>query len=186
MILGIDPSLKSTGWAVMEEDGTLIEFGCIKGLKGGSTEERTIHMCLMATKLALSLSYSRVILEIPRDYGNGSKTSANNIMPLSAVVGAVVGVSQNSNITLITPRQWKGTMKKSKFNLKVLEKLNKETQNSILRMFKHTMTSMKKRALRKEVDDPIGDVLDAVGLCQKDIVINRNRKAREAFLLTIP
>ncbi len=182
LILGIDPSLKSTGWAVMSNTGTLIEFGHIKGLKGGNTKERTIDMCHMVTKLALSLPYCSVILEIPQDYGAGSKTSANNIMPLWAVVGAVVGVSQNRDVTLVTPREWKGTMPKAKFNLVVLNKLHKEAQESILKMFKHSMASMKKRSLRKNVDDPIGDVLDAVGLCHKSIVLARNKKAKKALL----
>ena len=172
MILSIDPSLKSTGWCLYDPiDKEIVEFGNIAPIyKGESTKDKTIVACKLLARLIDTFSWgiTKLAIEVPRDRGGSSVTSANNLTPLWAIAGTAMGCLPNAETFLFFPEDWKGRAKKALMNNRVLSKLKEKDRNNVMRRYKHTKKSLTERRAREmkgsSIDDPIGDVLDAIGI----------------------
>ena len=102
ILLAIDPSLSSTGFAVFDEDGKLIEYG--KQTTGYTTREED-RMCKIANKMkALIEKYKiEVVVMETQFFSKNAKTS----MQLSRLRGAITYVCRGLNVDMeyLTPAE---------------------------------------------------------------------------------
>lgn len=132
IIMGLDCSTRSSGWAVFEED-ELIDYGVIKSI-ATDWRERLFHQGLMLGQLIDKYKPDKIYMEdVPLYHAGGSKV----LMMLGAVQGLIYGVaaSRNIKIEFIQPSAWrsplglfdgskKGT-KREEMKKKSIEKVNK-------------------------------------------------------------
>ena len=102
ILLAIDPSLSSTGFAVFDEDGKLIEYG--KQTTGNKIIEED-RMCKIANKIKTLIEKYKieVVVMETQFFSKNAKTS----MQLSRLRGAITYVCRGLNVDMkyLTPAE---------------------------------------------------------------------------------
>lgn len=103
--LGIDPSTKSTGYAVLDEELNIIEHGIIDGM---ADDPKSFHQLYVALT-SLVEEYKPKIMHCETQFiGPGRQTSIKLIRP-TGVVLAVAGAS-DIPFDFINPASWRKTI----------------------------------------------------------------------------
>ncbi len=135
-LLAIDPG-KATGWALFIEAGGWHLSAC-----GVAKPDDHAWTPLAASKI------DRVVIENPQIYPN-SPARPNDILTLARVVGRYEERFQDAaSVTLVTPHQWKGSVKGDVMTKRIEAALTPH-EATILSMRKYTH-----------------DTLDAIGLAK--------------------
>ena len=154
IILGVDPSLTSTGWCVMDtETRMILDCGAIAvNSKRADKRDKAINTTrtLLRRLAVLDVTIDYIVCEVPIDYGAAAKGSANNLMPLWLIVGGIIGKYPDIPTYLYFPREWKGTVPKKIHNKRTAKRLTEECNNKIEQSCKKSSWN---------------DVYDAAGLC---------------------
>lgn len=120
----VDPALSCTGWAVFYND-TLADHGYVKTPAGMDLAERVqkIAKDICTPVAAVPTEFA---IEWPQIY-QSSKGDPNDLLSLSAVVGAIMGkYAHRGNVTLYRPKHWKGQVPKQAMVKRILGKLDAE------------------------------------------------------------
>ena len=105
MLLAIDPGAK-TGWALFDRDGVLDSAG-------------TAEFLVCAPQRFLR--GAEVVIENPRIYPTTKRP--NDILTLARIVGRFEERYRTSEVRLVTPREWKGTLPKALMAKRILAAL---------------------------------------------------------------
>lgn len=160
-ILSLDPGLRGCGVACFEA-GHLTACAYLKNsVLQGDGPEAVLSMARIVWSWAPDTE--TLIFEHPRVYtASKSKGDNNDLMPLVAI-GYVVA-SQFSSANRVYPHEWKGSMKKSVCNRRVLGRLTIVERSIVERAVAQFLT-------KKTLDEALSDerwkghnVLDAVGI----------------------
>lgn len=105
-ILSCDPSIRAWGWSVINEDGNIIDCGCIKTepsakkLKIRKGDDRTRRVSEINTQLLNIISKYDIQLIIS-EQPHGSQSAVSAIM-----IGIVLGVLQTLSNSFDIPIEW--------------------------------------------------------------------------------
>lgn len=103
--LGVDPGLNSTGWATLDPVG--LKFGAVRPPRG-ALYARVKHVL---NGLPERWRVDAVCVERMIFRGENSKGSAQGLIDLSVLVGAVTGwYAAESLVKLAAPHEWKGSL----------------------------------------------------------------------------
>jgi len=119
-ILGVDPSINTCGWGVVEQrdDKT---YQCRKHgiIKGNPTSDdwtaRADHVAACIVKLARFYRCRRVAVEIPATYlGYGDRRAPGHLFKLFFVIGCIVTDCRRAGlrVTAVPVSRWKGNLPK--------------------------------------------------------------------------
>ncbi len=103
-MITIDPGVHGSGFAVWKPDGELVQvhYGCLTP----NTDYNEHH-----------------VVEIPQIYsGSKSKGNPNDLVRLAFEAGRLIGT--DTFFERVSPRQWKGTIKKEVMLRRILSKLS--------------------------------------------------------------
>lgn len=104
MILGVDPGLRCTGWALRGSDA-LFDFGVIRPPTRATLDEKIYHViCSLPHRERVS----KVIVERMWSRGARGLGSPQGLLDLQLLAGAVGGAYPRR--LWATPQEWKGTL----------------------------------------------------------------------------
>ena len=129
IILGIDPGKNFTGAVFLKNSEVVSTRLMVKWSsdisKNLSNQVAELEDWFTHTFGVLSVGEVLAIVEAPRIYPN-SPVRANDQMDLSLMAGAFAAVTGSYKCVttkLVTPREWKGTVKKEVHNERILKKM---------------------------------------------------------------
>jgi len=133
IVLGIDPDFDTTGLAVVDTH-RLVGLGIAKSKPGFLQQAKELeglidHICsIYAIKLAV-IEYPFIV---PKGYGSRASAHAranpNDLIKIAVIAGAALNAVQRAGvrkIKLVTPSEWKGTIKKEIHQKQVLRNVPK-------------------------------------------------------------
>ena len=149
-ILGIDPSISRTGWAIVDGAGGLGDFGVFASSAAkGTTADRTTVLCRNVIKLALSQCPDVIVVEVPsrhvwrRVAASGGAGLAIYGFAAGAVYATLQGdLAATWEMAEAVAGKWNGNEKKA------------TRQQAMKAMFPSY----------RDTKDPGGDIADAIGL----------------------
>lgn len=165
MLLSIDPSFTSTGWALFI-DNRLEGCGYVATSPKLTKPERIQHI-VFKIRQELDAGYGShldaLIIETPKIYPRSrSKGDPNKIAPLFAIVGALIASFSFDDCRLIYPSGWKGKTDKVVMFGRILANLG-DVEKKIFK--KEVFTSRSRSSIDKiGATSRAGDALDAIGL----------------------
>lgn len=132
MILSIDPSSRSCGWALFKNSGEYFSSGTINSNK----KDFLKNFIDIADKLeAIFLAecgdkHDTILIEYPEYFSSNTGITAlrsGSLVKLSMMVGVIIGVFikySKTKIILIKPKEWKGNLSKKITMERVMDKIN--------------------------------------------------------------
>lgn len=142
ILLAIDPSTTSTGWAMFEDD-KLVRKGCIKG-SGGTPIERAANVARGIEDKINLYHPTHIISEYPHKGGPGMKSKTITI--LFHLCGAIHGlaIAYDLDVEFIEPIKWKGNIPKKIHQPRIIKRVKKRYDI--------------------DISEENNDVIDAVGI----------------------
>lgn len=116
VIAAIDPGTRSMSIAFLDGHGFLLGVQCFKA----KSLEDMIKRLWCAAHV---YTPDQVIAELPQHYGHESKTNPQGLIALSTVLGAALGLYCADDLTLVHPRDWKGSVDKKIHHERLLASL---------------------------------------------------------------
>lgn len=129
-VLGVDPGVAGTGFAMLEATGSTIKVGMFGILRSKATrwEGRALDIAERIGGLARQAKVDSVWCELPAYWGtfNASRWAAQGSLVKQAVLaGAILG-QQGCQVHLVEVNEWKGQLPKSAVEARVQECLGKQ------------------------------------------------------------
>lgn len=133
VILGLDCSTTSTGWAIFDNKG-LAAYGIIQGI-GEDWRERLVHQAPKIKEIIEKYNPTLIRME---DVPLNSKGGLKILVVLGAVQGIVLGIASANGIPIrfVTPNEWRSKVglfngnregtKREEMKQKSIELVNKE------------------------------------------------------------
>ena len=135
-LMGIDPGLSGTGYAVFSsvKDAPL-SIGVITG-KGNSWEKRAISIGETLSDVAGNAGVSEIWIELPQYYESDKGVMVaekGDLIKLTVTVGVIIGILSQDGIEVkaVTPNEWKGQLSKELAKRRILKRLGEEACSSI-------------------------------------------------------
>lgn len=104
MYLGLDPSTKSTGWAVIGSNGELIDYGVICP---PSTMTETQNIALQKTAFSKIVVNNNIRYIICEDQFFGNNVDTLKKLVRVSTVAMIVGFEQMIPLQMCIPAQWR-------------------------------------------------------------------------------
>ena len=111
IVMGLDCSTKSSGWAIFEEN-ELIDYGVIKSIMS-DWRERLFHQGLMLGEIIDKYKPEKIYMEdVPLYHAGVQNRGSKVLMMLGAVQGLIYGVaaSRGINIEFLQPSAWRSPL----------------------------------------------------------------------------
>lgn len=133
VILGLDCSTTSTGWAIFDNKG-LAAYGIVQGI-GEDWRERLVYQAPKIKEIIEKYNPTLIIME---DVPLNSKGGLKILVVLGAVQGIVLGIASSNGIPIrfVTPNEWRSKVglfngnregtKREEMKQKSIELANKE------------------------------------------------------------
>jgi hypothetical protein len=119
-LIALDPSKRASGWAYFE-GGLLIKAGVACTTKKDSDLAVVLALAADLIDAGIWSGTANMVAEWPQVYtGAQSKGDPNDLLWLTAVLGAAVSEMNPLSLKLYRPSEWKGQVKKEIHNLRVL------------------------------------------------------------------
>jgi hypothetical protein len=113
-LLAVDPGLNATGWARFER-GTLVACGLLTASHTETVANRARRMHSGLAGVVAHASPLLLLVEKPQVYPQRKQRGdPNDLIALAVVAGALLTSMPNTDVALISPRQWKGTIPKER------------------------------------------------------------------------
>lgn len=144
-ILAIDPGV-STGWALLDEAGSLLDCG------------------LGDPRPCRNRCVSRVVIERPQIYrGRASKGDPNDLITLAILVGRYTEAFSERIVEHILPHDWKGSVDADVLCRRVVASLSNEERTLLFRV----LEPLARKPCSQDVSAGLRhNVIDAVGIAK--------------------
>lgn len=122
--LGIDPSIINCGYCLMTENYRIKKYGLLQSKE--KTWLAKYHVILnQVSELIHSILPDELVLEYP-EYWEGtqghSARESGSLFKLTFLCGGIVATARDiSKVTLVTPSNWKGQLKKDKVRKRLMK-----------------------------------------------------------------
>ena len=125
-VLSIDPGVKDVGVALFNAGELSLAFLL-------QTKDRIVGVTKAIEKAIEEHCLNgidNIVLEVPQVYRNSP--NPKNLIELAIVDGVFIGKFSNAKVTMYTPRQWKGTVKKEIMTKRIISKLSEKEKSRVL------------------------------------------------------
>lgn len=160
-LIAVDPGVNYTGVAWFEK-GVLTHANYYKGLGFKDTLKNLLVLGLGIPETGLET----LVCEWPQIYRERSqqKRDPNDLLPLAAIHGILIGLWEPSDIRLVRPREWKGQKKTNPTANWILSRLGVEEKASIEHIDEFLACLWDAESAGRDVLHPTHNTLDAVGI----------------------
>jgi len=114
--LGLDPSIRFTGFAVIDDGEGICDLGVIKAEMGGrkSDQSRLLQLQSQVSELCGTWTPDIVVIEDWQFRGTDArKRNKDSLKKLIWAIGAcLMGVPEGLAVEMLKPQEWKGKKKK--------------------------------------------------------------------------
>lgn len=132
-ILGIDPGLSGTGWAVLDDGGNLVLSGVLNFTSGKEEwQKRAIKYGKVVGEICKVAMVDLVGIEYPAFFNSAGGTMVakkGDLLKLTFLVGIIysyVRRHQGIKVLLVPVNEWKGQLPKEIVVMRIIRKLGKK------------------------------------------------------------
>lgn len=139
-VMGIDPGINEASYAILDDDGALIEAGLIKNTykTNGKVEKlkKAAVMCLeMRNKLIVLPEVDLTVIEASTASADGMK-NYNTMCRMGLVSGCAFGACDSRYVEFVPPQTWKRTRDKAENHALYMENVSESERKKLQKYLK--------------------------------------------------